>query len=291
MPDDQPISAVHVLSTGTAGQHPEHRYGSWKPKHWWALFSRKWIEIPINVFVIDHRDGLLLFDTGLDPAVARNPRYVSTPVERFLARRIFRFEIGPDDALGRKLAALGYTAGDVRTAIISHLHFDHVGSIADVPQADLLVSQTEWQRLSEPHPERDFILREHIEIPGARWRQIEFATTDDPVLAPFGGAHDVRGDGSMALLPTPGHTPGSLSMLVRSAGLPPLLLVGDLTYETDLLLRDQMPGIGDKSALRASFAKVRALRDRLPDLRILAAHDPAAPAVVSATGTADTAAT
>jgi glyoxylase-like metal-dependent hydrolase (beta-lactamase superfamily II) len=84
------------------------------------------------------------------------------------------------------------------------------------------------------------------------------------------------GDGSMTLLPTPGHTPGSMSMLVRSRGLPPILLVGDLTYELDLLMNDQVPGIGDAAALRSSFAKVRAMKDQLPDMVLLPAHDPKA---------------
>lgn len=80
----------------------------------------------------------------------------------------------------------------------------------------------------------------------------------------------------MTLLPTPGHTPGSMSMLVRSEGLPPLLLVGDLTYEVDLLMNDQVPGMGDAVQLRSCFAKVRALKKQLPELVILPSHDPAA---------------
>lgn len=80
----------------------------------------------------------------------------------------------------------------------------------------------------------------------------------------------------MTLLPTPGHTAGSMSMLVRSEALPPLLLVGDLTYELDLLMNDQVPGIGDAAQLRSSFAKVRALKEHLPDLVLLPAHDPRA---------------
>ena len=119
-------------------------------------------------------------------------------------------------------------------------------------------------------------MREHIELPGAKWRQIEFTATDDPLLRPFGGYYDVMEDGSMTLLPTPGHTPGSMSMLVRTEGMPPLLLVGDLTYEVDMLMRDQAPGLGDREQLKSSFAKVRALKEHLPDLIVLPSHDTAA---------------
>lgn len=270
------VKAVHIATIGYGEQHLEHRYGSSKPRLWWALTSKSWITIPINVYVIEHRDGLVLFDTGMDPAIITDPGYISSPIGRYLLPRIFRLHIDKEESLARQLANLGLSASDVCKVAVSHLHFDHVGGIADVPQAELLVSQAEWQQLDTPHPERQWILREHIKLPGAKWCPIEFKGSDDSLLAPFGGYYDVMGDMSMVLLPTPGHTPGSMSLLIRSAGMPPLLLVGDLTYELDLLLRDQTPGLGDKQQLRASFAKVRALQDAMPDLVILPSHDPAA---------------
>jgi N-acyl homoserine lactone hydrolase len=277
MPPEPAIKTVRVLSTGSGEQHKEHRFGSRLPKMWWALTSRSWIEIPIHVFIIEHRDGLVLFDAGLDPAIVSDPRYVTNPIGRFFMKRVFRFHIGPDDTVARQLGPLGYTAADVCKVIVSHLHFDHIGCINEVPQAELLVSRAEWRQLSEPHPDRDFILREHIELPGAKWRPLDFDETGDPLFAPFGGYYDVMGDGSMVLLPTPGHTVGSLSMLVRRAGSPPLLLTGDLTYDVNLLLQDRLPGVyADKAQMRSSFARVRGLKRQLPDLVILGSHDPAA---------------
>lgn len=273
---DDLIKSVHVVSTGSGEQHKEHRYGSRFPSLWWVLTSQSWIEIPINVYVLEHCDGLVLFDAGMDTAIGLDPNYISNPIGRFFARKLFRFNIGPNDTLTAKLNGLGYSTADVRKVIVSHLHFDHIGGIKEVPQAELLVSSDEWRQLSGPHPERKFILREHIEVPDANWRQIDFAPTGDPLLASFGGCYDVMGDGSMMLLPTPGHSPGSMSMLVRSSIRPPLLLVGDLTYEVDLLMKDQVPGTGDRAQLRASFANVRALKEQLPNLVILPAHDPAA---------------
>lgn len=273
---EKPVRSIHVFSTGSGGQHKEHRYGSRLPQLWWVLTSRSWIEVPVNVYVLEHRDGLVLFDAGLDPAMATDPDYISSAIGWFLLHRIFRLYIGPDDSLDKKLEGLGYDAADIRKVVISHLHFDHIGGIAAVPQAELIVSSEEWRQLSGPHPEREWILREHIELPGAKWRQIEFAPSDDPLFAPFGGCYDVMGDGSMTLLPTPGHTAGSMSMLVRTGGLPPLLLVADLTYDVDSLIKDQVPGTGDAALLRSSFAKVRALKRQLPDLVILASHDPGA---------------
>ncbi len=268
------IKAVHEITTGYVEQHKEHRYGSSKPLMWWVLTSRSWVKAPITAYAFEHRDGLVLFDTGVDPALVSDPNYIASPIGRYILKKVFRFQVSPEDALDKQLEAINLAAVDVSKVIISHLHFDHIGGIAHVPQADLLVSRDEWRRLDEPNPERDWLLREHIDLPGANWQPIEFVPTDDPLLAPFGVCFDCMGDGSMILLPTPGHSPGSMSLLVRSSGIPPLLFVGDLTYELEPLHNDQLPGIGNPEQLKASFAKVRQLEEALPDLIVIPSHDP-----------------
>lgn len=58
------VRAVSVISTGTVQIHPEQPYGSRKPLYWWLLTSRRWTPPqPINVYVIEHARGLILFDT------------------------------------------------------------------------------------------------------------------------------------------------------------------------------------------------------------------------------------
>ena len=278
---DQPIASVRVLNCGQAEQHKEHRYGSGMPQLWWVFFGRSWVPLPLQCFLIDHRDGLVLFDTGIDPAIMSDTSYIKQAIGRFLLPRIFRLHLTEADRIDHVLDRAGVAVGDIRTAVMSHLHFDHVGGIAQIPQADLLVSAREWAILSDLHPEREWILREHIEIPSAKWQQIAFEPTDDPLFEDFDGIRDVAGDGSMILLPTPGHTPGSLSMLIRQGGWDPILLVGDLTYETALLEQDIVPGTGDREVLLASFAKVRRLKERLPGLTIIASHDFASQEAVS----------
>lgn len=270
------IRRLHVLSPGIGSIHAEHRNGTRFPQLWWVLFSRNWVEVPINVFVLEHPEGLILFDAGLDTAVLTNPQYVDSVIGRFFMRRLFRLRMRPEETLSNKLADLGFDAADVRKVVVSHLHFDHVGGIAEVPQADLLLSRDEWAQLSGPHPERDFIFKEHVQRPGARWQLVDFKTTEDPLFAPFGGYHDVMNDGSLILLPTPGHTPGSVSLLVRIEGSSPVLLIGDLGYEAESLMKNQVPGTGEKTQLLESYAKVRGLKQRLPDLVILPSHDFAA---------------
>jgi N-acyl homoserine lactone hydrolase len=91
------------------------------------------------------------------------------------------------------------------------------------------------------------------------------------------------------VLPTPGHTPGSISLLVRRPGLPPLLMIGDVSYDAHVLEAGRVPGVGNRRHLRQATAMVNQMRQRYPDLAILPAHDPgAADRLAQATGQAPT---
>ena len=272
-----PVKAVSVISTGTVQIRPEHPYGSRKPLYWWLLTSRQWTPPrPVNVYVIEHARGLLLFDTGQDRASVTDDTYFPGGLTGFMYGRLARFDIGQQDTLTAQLATLGYAPSDVDTAILSHLHQDHIGGLAELAGSDLLVSAAEWAELSKRAPEQRGFLRRHIQLPGLHWHQVSPEPADDPSLAPFTEALDVMGDGSLMLLPTPGHTAGSVSLLVRRGTRAPPLLAGDLTYGAELLQRGQLPGVGTRRQLAESTRKVLALEQQQPGLVVLPAHDPAA---------------
>lgn len=269
-----PIVSVAAANTGWGRLHREHIFGTRKPALWWIFMGRAWVRVPLGFFVIEHAEGLVLFDTGQDRRVVTDPDYWPDRITELFMRNLFRWEIDPDDTLSAALEHAGYSLDDVSTAVISHLHADHVGGIREIPGAQLVASVEAWEHMRGPHPEREMVLRRDIEIPGAKWRQITLEPTDDPSVAPFTHAHDLMGDGSMMLLPTPGHLPGSMSMLVRTPDAPPLLFVADACYSIDMLMQDRLPGTGDKAEFLDTYEKIRALRARLPGLVILPSHDP-----------------
>ena len=128
------VRAVTAFSTGRVKIHPQHVRGSRLPSLAWILLSPTWgARRPIHVFVIEHEDGLILFDTGQDRASLTDPDYYpSSPVMRLVYRRLARFEIGPDETVSAQLAVLGYRAEDVRWVVLSHLHQDHIGGLREL---------------------------------------------------------------------------------------------------------------------------------------------------------------
>jgi N-acyl homoserine lactone hydrolase len=68
------ITRVARFSTGTVDIHPQQVHRGHAPMYWWILTSRRLVTgLPINVYVIEQRDGLVLFDTGQDRASVTDP--------------------------------------------------------------------------------------------------------------------------------------------------------------------------------------------------------------------------
>ncbi len=98
------------------------------------------LRVPVPAYLIDHPQGKVLFDTGLHVATQ------SDPEGRLGAlARVFSVEFSPGQDLAAQLAAMEVGVGEIRFVVNSHLHFDHAGGNAQVPNATLVVQRREWQ--------------------------------------------------------------------------------------------------------------------------------------------------
>lgn len=124
------VKRIERFSTGTVDIHPQHAYRGRSPMYWWILTSRGWLNRrPINVYVIEHSEGVVVFDTGQDRASVTDPCYFPDGPVGVIYRRLAQFQVNEDETLKAGLGRLGYTTADVTTAVISHLHQDHIGGV------------------------------------------------------------------------------------------------------------------------------------------------------------------
>jgi hypothetical protein len=160
----QLIQRVAHLQTGTADLHVQHVEGSPWNALLWIFFGRERIEgLPLSVYIIEHRDAVIIVDAGMAPRIATDPEFWPDPITHVIMNKIFRFHIEPEDALGIQLRRVGIAPEDVDKAIITHLHFDHAGGIADIPRAELITSKEAWDHMLRPYSEREGVLRRDID--------------------------------------------------------------------------------------------------------------------------------
>ena len=227
------------------------------------------IRLPIPSYLIEHPKGTALFDTGMHPDCQHDP------AARVGARiaGLFAFNYRAGEEIGARLEARGHDPAGIDLIINSHLHFDHVGGNAQIPNATMLVQRREWDTGMDPdraarsgfNP-RDFDL-------GHKLRLVD-------------GEHDVFGDGSVVCLPTHGHTPGHQSLKLRLAG-GDIVLAADSCYFCRTLRERRLPRFAyDRDAMHASLNRLAALEQA--GARIFFGHDcefwrevPQAPTAIS----------
>jgi glyoxylase-like metal-dependent hydrolase (beta-lactamase superfamily II) len=201
---------------------------------------------PVTAYLVEHPAGLALVDTGLSSRFARP---VGAPQTAFA-------DIEEDGTVGARLRALGIDPADVRFLLNTHLHMDHAGGNDQLPNAHLVTQRSEWEFA---HSDVD------------RFYQAAEFDTGQPVVL-IDGEHDVFGDGSVRLIPTPGHTPGHQSAIVQTeAG--EVVVCGDACNLAqavdDLHLPDHAADMDD---YRESLEKFRALR--AAGATLCYSHDP-----------------
>ena len=134
----------------------------------------------VVIYAIEADGRWILFDTGIGESHPDLAEYETTT--RLIAPALTEAGVPVD-----RLAAI----------INCHLHFDHCGQNAALPGIPIYAQQAEWDAAHEP----DYTIPEWVDFEGADYRLIS------------GGEHLLP---SVSILPTPGHTPGSQSLVIDS---------------------------------------------------------------------------
>jgi len=208
--------------------------------------------MPVPSWLVEHPRGLVLFDAGMHRELQRDTARI---------RVLFRtttLDFHPGEELAARVTAAGYSPADVELLIFSHLHFDHCGGTAELPNARLVLQEPEWGAAHHPTL---------VEL--GVYNPDDFDVGHDRQLVD--GVHDVFGDGRIVCLPTPGHTRGHQSLRVElDSG--PVVLTGDCIYFSAMLDGMKVPAFGyDVDQQLESMRTLAGLRDQ--GCRLLFGHD------------------
>ncbi|MGH9841118.1 MAG: MBL fold metallo-hydrolase [Blastocatellia bacterium] len=172
-----------------------------------------------------------------------------------------------------QLQQQGITPDRIKMAIITHSHWDHVSGLEDFPNVEV------WM----PSAEREFIragkkpgLIDQM-IDRMKVRKFEFS---GGAYENFERSLDVFSDGSVVLVPLPGHTDGSTGVFVNLRSGKRFLFTGDLTWAMEgFELPAERPWLArrlvdfDEDEVRRSIVRVHQLMKRDPNLTVVPAHD------------------
>ncbi|MFJ4091276.1 N-acyl homoserine lactonase family protein [Kitasatospora sp. NPDC089913] len=195
---------------------------------------------PVLAYLVRHDRGLVLFDTGIgavDPGTEAHYRPRRRPLE---------------DAL----AAAGVTLADISLVVNCHLHFDHCGGNPLLGGTPILVQAVELAAARRGGHTVD----ELVDFPGATYRVVD------------GEAEVLPG---IRILPTPGHTDGHQSLVVRQDD-GTVLLAGQAYDFASEFSSDHLARHAAGQGVEPPLPGYRPWLDRLADFdprRVLFAHD------------------
>lgn len=205
------------------------------------------IEAPVLAYLIETRNGRILYDVGCDY------RKVSDPTLRTKFYESPDFAFGPptvteEQRLPNRLAQLGLKPADIDCVICGHLHFDHAGGLHEFAHCDVHVHEKELAAARVPADSayfgNDFLPEHGGHQPNWKIQSQEYTLAE-----------------GLDAVETPGHTAGHLSLLIELPKGMPVLLCGDAA---DLLenLRDEVaPGLCVDDRPEPALASIRKLKN------------------------------
>jgi glyoxylase-like metal-dependent hydrolase (beta-lactamase superfamily II) len=195
---------------------------------------------PVLAYLVQRDEGLILFDTGIGAADPETEAHYR-PQRR---------------ALEGALASAGVTLGDVSLVVNCHLHFDHCGGNPLLGSKPILVQSAELAAARQG----GYTIDELVDFPGATYEEI----TGEAEAWP-----------GVWIIPTPGHTDGHQSLVVRhSDGT--VILAGQAHDFASQFASDHLARHATLEGLEQPLPTYPRWLERMSDFdprRVLFAHD------------------
>jgi N-acyl homoserine lactone hydrolase len=257
---------IHAIQTGRVrvkqAQIEGRGHGTWRQLQ--PILSQEWAEwSPTYAWAIEHPEGVIVVDTGAAAHLKSLPRW--HPYFQLSVR----FDIEPEQEVGPQLRDRGIGARDVKTVVLTHMHIDHDGGVAHFPHSRIVVSGDELARTSGI---RGAILG-YLPNRWPKWFDPQPLAWQPMPYGPFMRSAPLTATGDVVAVPTPGHTPSHLSVIVRNADAQ-IMFAGDASYLDSTMLNGRVDSVSEnETEATATLAAIRTLCGERPTV-YLPTHDP-----------------
>lgn len=259
---------IYTLTTGRIQIHKCHYQNCKKEK---SPYISRFLKIlrdttyaaplTINAYLIKHPEGIFVIDAGGDPYWYDKSTWECEQFSRRIAQKLARVDVKPEESLESRLSQIGIEKSEVKAAIITHLHFDHTAGLKKL-SAPTYVGKGDIKngRIIGSVPCKF--------LDGVNLIQVEpllknsYANPADIGDKLFGAGLSLTKDGAIKVYSTPGHTPGSLTIRVKT-DQGDLWFIGDIAFDhTEIEPSSQVAGI------HFSIKKIRSLHKKFKEIQI-----------------------
>lgn len=179
------------------------------------------VRLPIAVLALEETNGAVtLVDAGWSAAQCASPaRAMGAIPAAFLGVSTVR-----GDSIVEQLAARGVDRARVVRIVTTHLHDDHVGGVADFPDAELVTTRDE---LDGAHAARE--LQGFVAVHGGLLDRARCVSVDSDALSEVVEVARSSPDFKLARVDLRGHTAGAIGVVAR-VGQTVIVHLGDSAY-------------------------------------------------------------
>lgn len=225
------------------------------------------IQIPVGFYVIKHPKGNILFDTGNNDRIIKDPGYWGDAFNSLKPVNT------PDIAIDVQLRKIGLKPDDIMYVVASHLHLDHGGNVGKFPNSTIVVQKSEIENAFWPEPGTGgpYMLGDVMPL-----RLANGNYPNAVKMIQLNGDLDLFGDGSVVINRWVAHTPGSQMMTVKLKNTGTVILTGDNVYFRENLEKNIPPNIVLAYNPTGYFTAYEWIRHMMAteDAQYFTAHDP-----------------
>lgn len=228
-------------------------------------------DLTFPAVLVQHPRGMLLIDTGLGPEIDQQ----FEDDMPWLLKPLMGYEKGTSAHAALRQADLD--PNSVKHILLTHLHWDHAGGLESFPQAEVWFPQAGLEQATALADDEAAYFKSQFDAETIRWRFHEFP---DGPYENFTSSFDFFGDGSVVLVPMPGHTSASLGVFVNLRNGERYLFSGDTTWSLEGFQRPSHKFWfsswlvdHDRAQLELPIVQVFHLMQRYPQLHVVPSHD------------------